>query len=109
MKLSPGLRLPESNSPISDVTVCVVESAFPHVTFAPCLTVSVDGVKARLFIVTVFWTAGLPAVDVALGLGLDVDVQPAIIAAATTTAANTNRVRFFTFSPPRIARLRLHA
>lgn len=107
MKLSPGLRLPESNSPVSDVTVCVVESAFPHVTFAPCLTVSVDGVKARLFIVTVFWTAELLAV--ALGLGLDVDVQPATIAAATTTAANTNSVRFFTFLPPRTGRIRLQA
>jgi hypothetical protein len=68
--------------------------------------VSVDGVKARLFIVTVFWTAGLLAV--ALGLELDVDVQPATVATATTTAANTNSVRFFTFLPPRTGRICLH-
>lgn len=63
---------------------------------APRLTVSVEGLKARLLIVTIFSTASLPAeVEDELGLGLVVELQPAIITNVTITAANTTRVSFF--------------
>jgi hypothetical protein len=94
VKELPGLRLPDSNAPVSDVTVCVVESSFVHVTLAPLLIVSAEGLNARPFIVTVFWLAVLVCGDDE-GLGVD-EVHPAIMTTAATSTANVKSESFFT-------------
>lgn len=94
MKELPGLRLPDSNTPVSDVTVCVVESSFVHVTLAPLTIVSDDGLNARPFIETLFWLAVLICGDDE-GLGVVDEVHPAIMTTAPTSAANVKSVSFF--------------
>jgi hypothetical protein len=85
--------LPESNAPVSDVTVCVVESSFVHVTLAPLTIVSAEGLNARPFIATLFWLAVLVCGDDE-GLGVD-EVHPAIKTAAPTSTANVKSMSFF--------------
>jgi hypothetical protein len=85
--------LPDSNAPVSDVTVCVVESSFVHVTLAPLLIVSADGLNARPFIVTVFWLAVLVCGDDE-ELGVD-EVHPAIMTTAPTSTAIVKSMSFF--------------
>jgi hypothetical protein len=89
-----GLRLPDSNAPVSDVTVCVVESSFVHVTLAPLLIVSADGLNARPFIEMLFWLAVLICGDDE-GLGVD-EVHPAIMTTAPTSTAKVKSISFFT-------------
>ena len=84
--------MPDSNAPVSDVTVCVVESSFVHVTFAPLPIVSAEGLNVRPFIVMAFWLAVLVC-----GEGLVVDeAHPAIMTAAATSTAKLRNVSFFT-------------
>ena len=58
MKVAFGARLPLSKTPLSLVTVWVVESLLVQVTVVPTLTVSVAGEKAKLARVTELPDAG---------------------------------------------------
>ena len=61
----PGARVPESNAPVSEVTVCGTESWLVKVTVVPALTVRDPGLKAKFWMVTlvpVAWAAGAGAV-----------------------------------------------
>lgn len=86
--------MPDSNAPVSDVTVCDVESSFVHVTLAPLLIVSAEGLNARPFIVTLFWLAVLVCSDDE-GFGVELEVHPAIMTAAPTSTANVKKASFF--------------
>ncbi len=101
--MAPGFRLPESNAPVSDVTVWVVVSSFVHVTFAPLTIVSDEGLNASPFIVTVFWPAVLTCGD---DEGLEDEVHPAVRTTAPTSAANAKTISFFNILPPEHASTR---
>ena len=51
--------LPESKTPVSDVTVCISDSSFVHVTVAPFLIVNKEGLYASFFITMLFWLSVL--------------------------------------------------
>src|SRR5215212_3022838 len=60
----PGINFPEANALAGRVavTVCAVLSLFTHVTFVPGVTVMWDGLKAKLWMVTVAVLLCAPAV-----------------------------------------------
>ena len=64
----------------------------------PLLNRKRRGVKGIIYYHPVFW---LVALIIGLGLGFEDELQPAISTFRITAEANTNRVRFFTFLPPR--------
>ncbi len=98
--MAPGLKLPDSKAPVSEVTVWVVESSFVHVTVVPLLIVSDDGLNAKPFMVTEFWPAA-PVCDddEELGLG-EYEVHPAVKTTAPMSAASAMSISFFNIKPP---------
>ncbi len=75
-------------------------SSFVHVTFAPLLIVSDEGLNAMFFIETLFWLAVLVCgADEGLELG-PYDAHPAVITTAPTSAANTKSIIPFNTIPP---------
>ena len=73
----PPAILPESQTAVSDVTVCVVAAAlFVHVTVSPTLMFVVAGVNAKLLIVT--------EAEAAFALSKPLPSAPAMSATART-------------------------